>query len=57
MTTEDIELCSIYFKLSTGETLAASTTNSVLLAMIAEMCEFVIVDPEKVTVGKLPVKE
>lgn len=57
MTTKDIEICSIYFKLNNGDTLVASTTNAVLLATIAEMCEFVKVDPDFVTVGKLPTKK
>ena len=54
MTTKDIEICSIYFKLKNGDVLAASTDNAVLLATIASMCEFVRVDPDHVTIGKLP---
>ena len=57
MTTKDIELCSIYFKLKNGDVIAASTDNAVLLATIASMCEFVRVDPDYVTTGKLPTKK
>lgn len=54
MTTNDIEICSIYFKMKNGDVVAASTDNAVLLATIASMCEFVKVDPDYVTIGKLP---
>lgn len=57
MTTKDIEICSIYFKLSNGDVLATNTDNDVLLATIASMCEFVRVDPDLVTIGKLPTKK
>ena len=57
MTTKDIEICSIYFKLKNGEVIAASTTNAVLLATIATMCEFVQVDTDCVVIGKLPTKK
>lgn len=54
MTTKDIEICSIYFKLKNGDVIATSTTNAVLLAIIAAMCEFVQVDTDCVVIGKLP---
>lgn len=57
MTTNDIEICSIYFKMKNGDVLAASTGNAVLLATIASICEFVRVDPDHVTTGKLPTKK
>ena len=57
MTTNDIELCTIYFKMKNGDVIAASTDNAVLLATIASMCEFVRVDPDHVTIGKLPTKK
>lgn len=57
MTTKDIEICSIYFKMKNGDILVASTENTVLLATIASMCEFVRVDPDHVTIGKLPTKK
>lgn len=57
MTTNDIEICSIYFKMKNGDVLVASTDNTVLLATIASMCEFVRVDPDYVTIGKLPTKK
>lgn len=57
MTTNDIEICSIYFKMKNGDVLAASTDNTVLLATIASICEFVKVDPDCVTIGKLPIKK
>jgi hypothetical protein len=40
-----------------GDILAASTDNAVLLATIASMCEFVKVDTDHVTIGKLPTKK
>ena len=57
MTTKDIEICSIYFKLKNGDVIAANTTNAVLLATIAAMCEFVQVDPDYVGIVKLPIKK
>lgn len=57
MTTKDIEICSIYFKLKSGDVIAATTTDAVLLAMIAEVCEFVRIDTDCVIIGKLPIKK
>lgn len=57
MTTKDIELCTIYFKLKNGDVLATNTDNDVLLATIASICEFIRVDPDHVTIGKLPTKK
>ena len=57
MTTKDIEICSIYFKLKNGDVIATSTTNAVLLETIATMCEFVQIDTDCVVIGKFPTKK
>ena len=57
MTTKDIELCSIDFKLSNGDVIATNTTNAIVLNTIVGMCKFVKVDPDCVEIGKLPIKK